>query len=165
MKKTKEAFIWVVEILKAHKIPYRISGGFAARIYGTKRPLADIDIEVPDKYVDKILPHVQNFVVRGPARFKDKNWDIYLLTIKYKGQMIDFSGTDTEKLFSRKRNRWVKFSADFPKVTRKKVYGKTVNVIRKEDLIYYKNIIRRRVDIKDIKELSGGLFLRKVKKK
>lgn len=59
MRKTKEACIWIMNILNKNKIPYRIEGGFAAKIYGSKRTLADIDIDIPDKCFKKILPSVE----------------------------------------------------------------------------------------------------------
>ena len=45
MKDTAGALFWIVKILKKHKIPFHISGGFAAKLYGVKRDLADIDID------------------------------------------------------------------------------------------------------------------------
>ena len=43
---TKEAFEWIISILRNHKIPFEIIGGFAARLYGSRRMLADIDIDI-----------------------------------------------------------------------------------------------------------------------
>lgn len=90
--KDKEALIWIINILNKHKIPYMITGGYAARIYGSNRPLADIDIDVSDKSLYKIIPSVQKFISHGPNRYKDNNWDILGLTLHYKGQEIGISG-------------------------------------------------------------------------
>ena len=153
-KNTKAAFLWITDLLKKHRVPYRFSGGFAARIYGSKRSLADIDIDVPDRYIDKILPNVYKYVVHGPRRYRDKEWDIYALELKYKGQEIGLAGTTTGKIFDKKKARWINFGADFSKVAKKRVWGKIVNVIRKNDLIAYKNAIQRKVDKQDVKELT-----------
>ena len=52
---TKEAFEWIISILRNHKIPFEIIGGFAARLYGSRRMLADIDIDIPKKKIKRIL--------------------------------------------------------------------------------------------------------------
>ena len=154
MKNTKSAFNCIIVILKKHKLPYRISGGFAARIYGSKRKLADIDIDTTDTALNKILPNVKKYIVHGPNRYKDKNWDVLGLELRYKGQEIGLIGVDSAKIFDKKNQKWIKYKADFSKTSKKKIYGKIVNIISKEDLIDYKQKIRRRVDVKDIKELS-----------
>jgi hypothetical protein len=154
MRRTKDAFDLIIGILEKHKIPYRISGGFAARIYGSKRKLADIDIEIPDRKFNKILPEIKPYIKIGPKRFKDNLMDTYGLSMQYKEQIIDLSGTETEILFDVRKNKWVKSKIDLSKVIKKKIYGKIVNVIRRGDLIAYKKMIRREVDIKDIKAIS-----------
>ncbi len=154
MRKTKEAFRWIIKILEENKIPYRVSGGFAARIYGSKRPLFDIDIEIPDSKFKKILPKIKNYIVHGPKKFKDKTMNVFGLSMMFKSQQIDLSGTEKEILFDIRSKKWVKSKIDLSKITRKKVYGKIVNVIRKKDLIEYKNKIRRPIDIEDIRQMD-----------
>ena len=36
-EKTIDALKWIVGILNKHNIPYRIGGGFAAKMYGSSR--------------------------------------------------------------------------------------------------------------------------------
>ncbi len=43
-QKSIDALRWIVEIFNRHNIPYRIGGGFAAKVYGSTRPLKDFDI-------------------------------------------------------------------------------------------------------------------------
>ena len=52
-KHAPEALKWIVNILKTNKVPFRISGGLAVKIYGSKRDLDDIDIDIPDKAIIK----------------------------------------------------------------------------------------------------------------
>jgi hypothetical protein len=104
MRKTKEAFTWIVGLLRKHKIPFHISGGFAANIYGSNRPL--VDIEIPDKKIFEIQNDVKKFIIYGPKRYKDKEFDLLRMTLKYKGQEIDICGINSQKLFDKKANKW-----------------------------------------------------------
>lgn len=77
MKNTEEAFRWIVGILEKHQISFQISGGFAARMYGVSRELADIDIDVLEKDLSILYSHVKDFAIYGPTRYQDEHWDIF----------------------------------------------------------------------------------------
>jgi hypothetical protein len=154
MRKTKEAFKWIISLLRKHKIPFQLSGGFAAKIYGSNRPLADIDIEMPDDKVYQIKEDVKKFIIYGPKRYKDKEFDLILMTLKYKGQEIDVCGVTTQMLFDKKARKWFAQQPDLSKAKKKKVYDFIVPVVPINDLIAYKKKISRKVDILDVKALS-----------
>ncbi|MBA4336335.1 hypothetical protein C0416_00990 [bacterium] len=154
MENTEKAFKWIVGLLKSNKIPFQISGGFAARLYGSTRPLFDIDIDIPDNSFYKLIPFVQNYIVYGPERFQDECWDLLLMTLKYENQEIDISGCDTIKLFNRETKQWEPCDEDINDVTEIKVYDEKVPVIKKQKLIAYKNVIRRPTDLEDIEMIS-----------
>ena len=42
MKDTESSFRWIINILQNNNIPFQIEGGFASRLYGSNRELADI---------------------------------------------------------------------------------------------------------------------------
>jgi len=44
-RNTKKAFLWIYSLVEEKNIPFRASGGFAAKLYGADRALADIDID------------------------------------------------------------------------------------------------------------------------
>jgi len=71
LKNTENAFKWIVGILKKNNIPFQISGGLAARLYGSSRPLFDIDIDILDSSINKLAPLVQDYITYGPERFCD----------------------------------------------------------------------------------------------
>lgn len=153
-RKTKKAFIWIVGILRKHGVPFRISGGFAANIYGSHRLLADIDIEVPDEKVFILQKNVQKYIVYGPKQYKDNEWDLLLMTLRYKNQEIDIFGVDSLKLHNKKIGKWVKLKTDLSKAKKKKVYDLIVPIIPLKNLIDYKRKICTPIDIQDIKALS-----------
>ena len=74
--------------------------------------------------------------------------------MEYRGQVIDISGTDSERLYDRRTRRWVKSRIDIENVTLRTVYGIHAPLIPKDQLIAYKSIIRRPVDLTDIRALA-----------
>ena len=115
--------------------------------------MADIDIEVPDKFLSKIIPDIKKYLTFGPAKYRDKNFRTYGLAINYKGQIIEISRTDSENLYDSKRKIWIKSKIDLSKSLKKKVFGIIVSVIRKEDPIHCKETLLREVDKEDLKVL------------
>ena len=153
MRDTKEAFHWIIRILKKYEVPYQISGGLAAKIYGSSRPLADIDIDISEeKFVD-ILPDVKPYIIFGPERFRNENFDLSLITLNYMGQEIDLCSQHV-KIRDAKTGEWHDNSTDFSRYELQEVYDITIPVIKKDDLVNYKKILGRPVDLEDIKQMS-----------
>ncbi len=152
MKNTGAAFHWIIDILERHRLTYRISGGLAARVYGATRALADIDIEIDDADIPKIVEDVKPFVIFGPARYKDENWELELMTLKYDEQEIDIAGANA-KIFNQQTQSWESCSSDLSTVEMKEVFGRIVPVELKDSLLAYKTKIGRAVDIEDIRQL------------
>ncbi len=154
MKNTEEAFKWIVNILNKHKIPFQIAGGFAARVYGSKRELADIDFDIPEDRFSEIIPEVKKYIIFGPKRYIDRNWDLQLMTLVYKNQEIDIGGSNNVMIFNSNNKQWLSLKTDFMKTDMIEIYGIRVPIIVKEELIKYKKILSREVDKIDIKQIS-----------
>jgi hypothetical protein len=155
MKNTEVAFKWIVEILEKHKVQFRISGGLAARAYGSERPLADIDIDIPDDKFQDIIEDVRGYIIEGPERFIDENWDIYLMTLNFEGQEIDICSA-TAKIRNHATGEWEVDTVNLSKFDLMEIYGLNVPVIPKKDLIDYKKKLGREVDIEDVVFLEGN---------
>ena len=153
MRNTKKAFLWMINILEENNIKYRISGGLAARAYGAKRKIADIDIEVLEKDIDNVYERVKDFVVYGPKIYKDENWDLMLMTLKYQGQEIDVAAVES-KIFSKKIKAWMKKPGNLKDSNLKNIFGIKVYVEKLEFLVRYKKILSRDVDIEDLRQLQ-----------
>ena len=149
----KEAFLWIVDILEKNKIPFQIAGGLAATYYGATRDLYDIDIDIPEESFKSILLDVAPYVTFGPTRLKDRELEIYLLTLSYNGQLIDIGGAHKTKIFNAARVAWERLSVDFAQAEQGSIYGKVVPIIPRSALIQYKSILNRDVDRLDLLEL------------
>ncbi len=156
-EKTINALKWIVEILNRKNIPYQISGGFAAKIYGSTRLLNDIDIDIPeDRFVD-LVEEVRPYIVFGPKHYKDDKWDAYLMTLNFTGQEIDIDGAYEVKVSSKDRTEWVHIPVDFSKVNKMEVEGIVVNVISPMNLVKYKQHLDGDHQVEDIKAAENYL--------
>ncbi len=153
MRNTKKAFLWITDILEKHNISYKIWGGFAGRVYGVTRELADIDIEIPETDIPKILVDVKDYVIYGPERYTDANWDLELMTLRYEGQDIDISGVEA-KIFNQTSGQWERCNDNLTKPNILEVYGKKVPIENIDTLIAYKTKLARDVDLEDVRQLS-----------
>ncbi|MEK7615080.1 MAG: hypothetical protein AAB431_01695, partial [Patescibacteria group bacterium] len=145
-----------VGILHERQIPFAITGGLAAKIYGAERPLYDIDIDIPnDRFVD-LLDAVSVYIVSGPLRYEDEYWKLYTMTLRYDGWNIDISGAQEAEAFDRKTGKWIACPTDLSRVRIDEVGGIKIPVIDKDDLVAYKSIVGRETDLSDIKELELG---------
>lgn len=152
VKDTEKAFHWIINILESRAIGYKISGGFAARVYGVNRALADIDIEIEDSDISKIVYDVKPYILSGPIRYKDENWDLARMTLAYEGQEIDITGTDA-RIFNQKK-QWEDHFSNLESVETKVVFGRNVQIESLNSLIRYKSKLAREVDLEDIKQLA-----------
>lgn len=156
MNTTKSALIWITSIITKHNIPYQIAGGLAVQAYGSTRKLMDIDIDIPEEAFEIVADEVADFITFGPANFKSDSWDLYLMTLNYHGQEIDICGAYSSKIYDKTNERWVKLNTDFARVNTLEIYGLNLSVIRLEELIAYKKILSRPVDLIDIDYLENA---------
>lgn len=136
--KIGNALVWITNILNSKKIPFQISGGLAAKIYGSPRPLNDIDIDIFEKNFIDIYKDVKPYIVYEPNRYKDEKWDCYLMTLNYFGQEIDICGADNAKITAKDNKTWISLSSDLKNVNYQEYLGIMVPVIPKQELIDYK---------------------------
>lgn len=154
MKDTARALNWIIRILRKRRMPFQIFGGLAARAYGAKRTLVDIDIAVPNSRFGEIPPDIRRYITDGPRRYRDRNWDLLLVTLRYAGQEIDIVG-DPIRIYDARARKWRKHVANFAKPTYCKLYRLTLPVVPKRILISWKRRLGRRVDLADVRALTG----------
>jgi hypothetical protein len=154
-KDSASAFHWIVKILETRGIPFAVTGGLAARSYGSLRELNDIDIDIPDDCFCKVVPEVVSCIVFGPARYNDSEFDLLLMTLRYKVQDIDISGADSVKLRDRNSGAWLDSPSSLADSVQREIFGLMVPVVSKSALIAYKRIIARDIDLIDIEVIAS----------
>lgn len=157
---TKLALEWIVEIFQRHSVPFQISGGCAAKIYGSPRELNDIDIDIPRDCFERILKDVSPYLTYGPAFFENEKWRLYLMTLNYEGQEIDI-GEENACVSSVNGKNWISLNTDFSKVEKRMFLGIEVPVMPREKLLEYKRHlcdefggISQRTDVKWLQKCS-----------
>lgn len=151
--KIANALVWITDILNSKKIPFRISGGLAAKIYGSPRPLNDIDIDIPEKNFIDIYEDVKSYIIYGPDQYKDEKWDCYLMTLNYFGQEIDICGANNTKITAKDNKTWVALPCNFNNVNYQKYLDVVVPVISKQELIDYKSQLNGEHQLIDINSI------------
>lgn len=154
MNNAKQALIWITDILKKNRVPFQITGGLAAIAYGASRSLEDIDIDIPDNQFENILNDVKPYIIFEPKRFKSDKWDLLLMTLNYQGQEIDLSGADSAHVYNELTNEWILLNEDLMNATYKNIFDLDLPVIPLKNLIYYKKILAREVDLIDIHQIE-----------
>lgn len=151
---TIAALRWITDILHTKKIPFQITGGLAAIVYGSHRELADIDLDVPEEYFDSLVPDIQQYLLFGPEDFRDEHWDLRLMTLEYQGQLIDIGGASHAKIFDRKKGMWVNIVANVAAAETQTIFDISLPFVPKQDLLWYKSILDRDVDREDVASME-----------
>lgn len=155
-EKTLNALRWIVGILDNHDIPYRIGGGFAAHVYGANRPVNDIDITLPGKYFQDIIPEMQKYITAKPGHYSDAKWDCDGFSLVYHGQEIDISDIDTLRMSDLELTKWFQTKDHFRMFSSvlTNVDGIEVSLIDPRDLIAYKKHLDGDHQLVDIAAVS-----------
>lgn len=154
MNQIHAALEWITRIISKHNIPYQIAGGLAVRAYGSTRPLQDIDIDISEVDFEKILEDVSEYATFGPAWYKDEVWNIYLMTLNYHGQDIDICGAHQLKVYNKLNGKWERIHTNFSRVAYINIEGLSLPVIARDELIAYKRMLARPIDILDVNWLE-----------
>jgi hypothetical protein len=150
------AFGWITDILDAGGFPWIVVGGLAATVYGSPRALADIDIDTPRAALDYVAQRARACIIFGPARYRDEEFDIELLSLRWGAQDIDLTAAEDIRLFDRRAGEWRNVPTDLTAFETHLVLGRHAAVLPRIALIDYKRIIDRAVDRIDVEALEGA---------
>ncbi len=153
MKDTAKTFQWIISLLRRYQVPFVVTGGLAAKAYGSPRALNDIDLDIPASAFARVAPEVAAYAVFGPARYVDKRWDLPLITLDHHGQEVDIGAGDATKIFD--GTAWVDIPFGVEDARPMDLFGLTVPVIAPARLIAYKSLLdgdHQQVDIRAAQE-------------
>lgn len=148
----KKVLRQVVQTLKEYGIKFQITGGLAAIIYGGKRPLFDIDLDVLKKDIKKVREIFKKYIIKDFYRHQSEYFDIWIMTLEINGVLVDISqGEDCS--MKDKVGNWIKMDTDLSHPTLVNFEGMELTVESKEELTNYKKVLGRDTDLVDIQEV------------
>lgn len=158
-EKTARGLKWIVGILNKNDIPYRIGGGLAAYVYGSRRPINDIDISVSGAYFSTIIPEVSDYIVAGPKHYLNEKWDCDTLSLDYHGQEIDLTDVDTLRMTNKDQTAWIQAKTLYDRYEPVilQVEGVNVSLFDPRGLIEYKKELGREHQAADIEAVEKYL--------
>lgn len=152
-----QAFQWITDILFKHNMLFQVTGGLAAKIYGSQRDLNDIDLDVQTESLVLLVPLVKEYIIYGPTRYNNGKWDLELMTLRFNDQEIDISG-DKCKIYDDSCEIWRDFPISLSKAELHTIEGITVPVLPKDQLLNYKKLLggeHQRIDCRTLSASSN----------
>lgn len=139
-------------------VEYQLSGGAAARFYGSPRPVNDLDFELEDKDLRRatdLLVAKGARLVQEVGPYEDSSWQVNLSILEWDGQTIELVGCKEARIWDQAGSEWRNFANNPRKAQWRRFGGSLIRIISLHDLISYKSILRRPVDLEDLEELTG----------
>lgn len=106
------ALRYIIPFLEKYKFKWCISGGFACYLYGVRRPIPDIDIDVEaDKDDEKFKSFIGDIKEFTTLKFQrwitaDKNYDNWVMEATVNGQVLSICSTKNLKLLNKKTGEY-----------------------------------------------------------
>ncbi len=134
-----------------HKISYQVTGGLAGNIYGSKWPLHDIDIEVSQRDMAKVVELFREYTVRPLFRFVDEEFHLMLLGLCINDIEVEINQAEEAFIFS--DGVRIQLDTDLGKAKKIRFLGLYILVQPLDDIIKYKQLLKRNNDVNDLMNL------------
>lgn len=152
----------IIPLLEKYNFQWLITGGFASHVYGVKRPITDIDIDI---YTSKdsddfknLIKDLSPFITQPLENFIDQNYNNYNFEMEIEGQIVDICSSKEMNIYDKKTERYENFySGTFPKPEIVGWNGLKLPLLPKDLVIKNKEMLvqQRESDLKDIEELKS----------
>jgi hypothetical protein len=154
-KKVGEALAWIVGVLERHGVPYQVVGGLAARAHGAEWPIVDVDLYVPFDQAHSALEEIRPNVVWGPEHHAGDEWDLTFLKADHGGQRVELGDSSSDpRFFDREKGSWIPQRVDYDAGVRVELLGVRAWVMPEEELVRYKRVLGRPVDLDDVAQIA-----------
>tara|TARA_R110002124_G_scaffold234886_1_gene400228 strand:- start:18090 stop:18578 length:489 start_codon:yes stop_codon:yes gene_type:complete len=152
----QKALEWIVTLLQDQDIPFVVCGGLAAIGYGASRPLNDIDLFVPDNHFSTIVEWGKDHITKPAQRYYEstEGWDVEYVQFVYDGIKIEVGNTKDVSIYDQVNRQWVALNIDFTRTRTVSVMGIPVPLMNRDQLIAYKTLLARPVDMADIQAMQ-----------
>ncbi|CAH8201284.1 Conserved hypothetical protein [Vibrio aestuarianus] len=153
-EKVKVALNWLKSLLESESVEYQVVGGLAATIHGGSREIADIDLYIHNSDANKVLARVAQYISKPLTHYSEYGWDLEYFQLIYRDQKIEIGLAQNTKIQSSLDGSWHQLDIDFSKSVVKSYQGIELQVIPVRQLVEYKRILGREVDLIDIQQLA-----------
>lgn len=151
-KKHKKVLKYLVDILDKNRILFQATGGLAANVYGSTRPLFDIDIDIYKKDIFKVKELFKKYLVSDFEHEQNISFDLYEFTLEIEGIKIDVNQAE-ESYAIRKDGAKILIVNDIQNAQKHTLEGITFRVIDKDQLVRYKLHVGRDTDVADVNNI------------
>lgn len=153
-----EQFAVLTEILEAMnraQLPFQATGGLAGNLHGSVWPLHDLDFDVAPPLLSRMATEFRAQVVYGPAPFRDEEFALDLLTLRFGSVEVDLSDAASIRLLSAggEEQPW---PTDLTAVVWRPLGHHTIPAMPLPQLLAYKRAIGREADVADLMTLRGA---------
>jgi hypothetical protein len=149
----QRAVRWLINCLEEADVCYQFSGGFAGNLHGSYWPLQDIDIDVAQQDLPRLVERMKPYISQPLEFYEDAEFRLHLLRVHYEGVDIDIN--QAEGAYGRCEGQWIALDTDLHKRQQVTVLDRRVWVQPLEGLIAYKKLIGRAADVADLQQLKG----------
>ncbi len=151
-----DALAWLCELLRERGVRFAAIGGLAARAWGARRPLVDLDFLVAGEDLARVEPELTPFVVRPLSPHRDDRREFSVLRLEYGGVPIELAVAEGARYREASTGEWHLPEIALARCPRRKVLGVPLPVLAREDLLRWKRHLDRAIDRADVAALERG---------
>jgi hypothetical protein len=149
-----DAVVWLTDLFADRGVRYAAAGGLAARAWGASRPLVDLDFYVKGEDLDRIESELAPYVVQPLSEFRNEHWDLSFMRLEYAGAPLELSVGEGARYREAATGEWHDACPDFEDCPERELFGTTVKVMNRAQLMEYKRRVDRAVDRADIASME-----------